>query len=219
MPVLVEDIMTRQVISVNPFNTVMETLKVAKENRIRHIPIVEESTLKGVVSDRDLRSVSPSVLVEEDMNLLEKTLVKEIMITNVITIHPLDTVEEAARLLYIHKIGCLPVVTGGDQMMGIITDGDVLASYVEMMGILEQGSVIQLDIPDRPGTLAKVLEIITEHGVNIISIFMPPKGKDNKANSREIIIRLQTIDPSKIIADIKELGFLVIWPELWGGAK
>ena len=60
MPVLVEDIMTRQVISVNPFNTVMETLKVAKENRIRHIPIVEESTLKGSI-DRDLRSVSPSV--------------------------------------------------------------------------------------------------------------------------------------------------------------
>jgi len=215
MPVLVEDVMTRDVITATPEHTVMETLKIARMNRIRHVPIVEGRTLKGIVSDRDLRDVSPSVLASMDVDLLEKTLVKDIMVTNVITVHPLDAVEEAARLLYEHKIGCLPVVVGGDQLVGIVTDGDILFCFVEMMGVLERGSVIRVDIPDKPGTLAKVLDIMSKHKVNIISIFLLPQN-EKKKGFREVIIRLQTIDPSKVVKDIRELGYSVIWPEFWG---
>jgi len=207
--------MTRDVITATPEHTVMETLKIARMNRIRHVPIVEGRTLKGIVSDRDLRDVSPSVLASMDLDLLEKTLVKDIMVTNVITVHPLDAVEEAARLLYEHKIGCLPVVVGGDQLVGIVTDGDILFCFVEMMGVLERGSVIRVDIPDKPGTLAKVLDIISKHKVNIISIFLLPQN-EKKKGFREVIIRLQTIDPSKVVKDIRELCYSVIWPEFWG---
>jgi len=215
MPVLVEDIMTRRVITATPEHSVMDTLKIARQNRIRHVPIVEGNILKGVVSDRDLRDVSPSVLASMDLELLEKTKVKDIMVTNVITVHPLDTVEDAARLLYENKIGCLPVVVGGNQLVGIVTDGDILFCFVEMMGVLERGSVIRVNIPDKPGSLVKVLEIISKHKVNIISIFMLPAGEKRKG-IREVILRLQTIDPSAIVDDIKELGYEINWPEFWG---
>ncbi|HBT20346.1 MAG TPA: acetoin utilization protein AcuB [Peptococcaceae bacterium] len=218
MPVLVEDIMTRNVITATPEHSVMDTLKIARANRIRHVPIVEGNILKGVVSDRDLRDVSPSVLASMDLDLLEKTKVKDIMVTNVITVHPLDTVEDAARLLYENKIGCLPVVVEGNHLVGIVTDGDILFCFVEMMGVLERGSVIRVNIPDRPGTLAKVLEIISDHKVNIISIFMFP-ADEKKKGVREVILRLQTIDPSGIVKDIKELGYEIIWPEFWGERK
>jgi acetoin utilization protein AcuB len=218
MSVLVEDVMTRQVITATPQHTVMETLKIARSNRIRHVPIVEGSVLKGVVSDRDLRDVSPSVLASMDLDLLKKTLVGDIMITDVITIHPLDAVEEAARLLYIHKIGCLPVVVGGNQVVGIVTDGDILYCFVEMMGVLERGSVMRLEISDQPGTLAEILGVISQHNINVISIFMLPKN-ETKTGSREVVVRLQTIDPSKVVRDIRKLGYSVIWPEFWGGIK
>lgn len=128
---IVEKLMTRKVITVHPEDTVLEALTVARTNRIRHVPVVEGKTLKGIVSDRDLRDVSPSVLASKDVHLLEGTLVKEIMHTDVITASPSDPVEEAARMLYEHRIGSLPVVVDGDQLVGIITHKDVLFCFVE----------------------------------------------------------------------------------------
>ena len=67
---LVEDVMTREVITAYPEMTVMETLTLARSNRIRHVPVTENGILKGVVSDRDLRDVSPSILASMDDDLL-----------------------------------------------------------------------------------------------------------------------------------------------------
>lgn len=210
---LVEDVMTREVITASPETTVMDTLTIARSNRIRHVPITEGNILKGVVSDRDLRSVSPSVLASNDVHLLEGTLVKEIMVTEVITVHPLDSVEEAARLLYQHKIGCLPVVTGDNELVGIVTDGDVLFCFVEMMGILRRGTALRIEIPDTPQALAEVLDIIFDHKVNIISFYLLPRGKD-RPEYRQILLRLQSIDPSKVVLDLREHGYVVKLPGL-----
>ncbi|KUK10561.1 MAG: Acetoin utilization protein AcuB [Clostridia bacterium 41_269] len=127
---LVRDIMTKNVITASPNNTVLDALKIVKIHKIRHLPIVDGETLVGIVSDRDLRSVSPSILASMDIDILEKTLVKDIMIKDVITISPNESVEEAARLLYKHKIGCLPVIEN-DKLVGIVTDGDILYCFVE----------------------------------------------------------------------------------------
>ena len=215
---LVEDVMTRDVITASPETTVMETLKIARLNRIRHVPITDGNTLKGVVSDRDLRDISPSVLASVDVHLLEKTLVKDIMVTDVITIHPLDAVEEAARLLYQHKIGCLPVVRGGDQLTGIVTDGDILFCFVEMMGMLERGSVLRVEIPDTPGSLVKVLDVVSDHKINIISIFLLPRSQKAGGN-RQVILRLEVLDPTRLVKDINALGYSVVWPDFWGELK
>lgn len=132
---IIEDIMTRKAITVSPEDTVMDTLKLARINRIRHIPIVEGRILKGIVSDRDLRDVSPSILASQDADVLANTPVKDIMTTDIITVSPSDPVEEAGRLLFKHRIGCLPVVKEDNQLVGIVTDGDVLFCFVEMYHI------------------------------------------------------------------------------------
>jgi len=127
---IVKDIMTKNVVTANPNDTVLEALKLVKIHKIRHLPIVDGEALVGIVSDRDLRSVSPSILASMDIDLLEKTLVKDIMIKDVVTITPEESVEEAARLLYKHKIGCLPVIQD-NKLVGIVTDGDILYCFVE----------------------------------------------------------------------------------------
>jgi acetoin utilization protein AcuB len=216
--VLVEDVMTREVITAYPEMTVMDTLTLARSNRIRHVPVTENGILKGVVSDRDLRDVSPSILASMDVDLLKKTLVKDIMVTNVITVHPLDTVEEAARLLYEHKIGCLPVVTGKNKLVGIVTDGDILFCFVEMMGMLERGTVLRVEIPDDPSELIKALEIVQSHRVNIISFFLLPK-KVSQQDFRQLFLRLQSIDPSRISTNLRDQGYTVKLPEFWRFVK
>mgnify|MGYP001295899063 CR=1 FL=1 len=214
-PVLVEDVMTRNVITATPDTTVMDTLTIARTNRIRHVPITEDNILKGVVSDRDLRDVSPSILASMDVDLLRATLVKEIMVTEVITVHPLDTVEEAARLLYQHKIGCLPVVTGKNKLVGIVTDGDILFCFVEMTGMLQRGTVLRVEIPDTQEAVTNVLDTVYGHRVNIIGFYLLPRDESNNG-VRQFLLRLQSIDPSKVVRDLRNKGYLVRLPEFWG---
>lgn len=215
---LVEDVMTRRVITASPEATVLDTLTIARSNRIRHVPITENGILKGVVSDRDLRDVSPSVLASMDVDLLQGTLVKDIMATEVITVHPLDAVEEAARLLYEHKIGCLPVVSGNNHLVGIVTDGDILFCFVEMMGMLERGSVLRVEIADSTAEVARVLDLVSAHRVKLVSIFLLPKDKAD-LDFRELLLRVQSIDPSKLVSDLRGRGYGVKLPEFWGNGR
>ena len=55
---LVRDWMTRNLVTLSPKASLAEALKLCRERRIRHIPILEEGRLVGIVSDRDLRDAS-----------------------------------------------------------------------------------------------------------------------------------------------------------------
>ncbi|MDI3280210.1 MAG: CBS and ACT domain-containing protein [Bacillota bacterium] len=206
---LVEEIMTRQVITLTPEDRVLYALQLAKANRIRHFPVVEGKKVVGVVSERDLRSAIPALGLQLDLRQLEQTPVRALMHTEVITVHPLDPIEEAARLMYQHKIGCLPVVSGG-ELVGIITETDVLRSLVELLGGLHSGSRLEVEVPDRPGVLAEIGEITKRHGINITSLFLAPSRR--QPGHQVLVLRLDVMDLHSVARDIEAAGYQIVWP-------
>lgn len=176
-------------------------------HRIRHLPIVEGDRLLGIVTDRDLRQASPSsaagISPDRTAAFLAQIPVTEAMVKDVRTVSPFTTIEEAARLMIEHKIGCLPV-TEGDRLVGIITETDILGVLVDVMGIREPSARIELTLPDRPGALAAVTRIIKAHGVNISSVVTMPHWE---AGKRLAIIRLKTMNPQPILKDLAAEGF------------
>ncbi|MEW6623780.1 MAG: CBS and ACT domain-containing protein [Bacillota bacterium] len=206
---LVEDVMRVNLITLKPEDSVLDALQKAKENRIRHLPVVEGDRLAGIVSDRDLRDAKPSIFVPEDLDLLKAKKVKDIMKANIITAHPLDSVDEAARILYEHKIGCLPVIKD-EKLVGIVTETDLLRSLVELMGATNPGSLITIEFVDRPGILADVSGIIKNYGININSVFLRKSKK--KPGHTLLSMRIATIMPEHIVSEIKKAGFTVTWP-------
>lgn len=192
---LVETIMTTPVITVSPNDTIPEAIDLAKAKHIRHLPVVEDGKLLGIVSDRDLRTNDGAT-------------VSQVMTSLVHMVHPLDPVDEAARLMYEHKIGCLPVVRG-TQLVGIVTETDILRSYVELLGVNKPGSHLEVEMADRPGMLAEIAAIVKEHGVNITSVYTNPAQTQGR---KVLVLRIQTIDPWPIVADIKAAGYQVLWP-------
>jgi len=131
----VQDIMTISCITAPPEMPVLEARQMMLEKRIRHLLVVDGTTLMGIVTDRDIRlnlpSPATSLSVWEINYLLARMTVANVMSKNVATIDPARDAKEAAQLMLDRKIGALPVVSNGRQLVGIITETDLLRAFVK----------------------------------------------------------------------------------------
>jgi acetoin utilization protein AcuB len=202
----IRDAMTREVVTLGPEGSATQAMGLCRANNIRHLPIVEGGRLVGLVSDRDLRDVSPPWgTADEENAALGRVRVSDIMSTELVTIHPLDTIEHAAHELYERKIGCLPVVAEG-ELVGIITSSDMMRTLIELTGAHGVGSWVEVEVPNEPGTLAGVTDIIRDRHVNIASVFLAPASR---ATYRTIVLRLETTDPSNVAESLAAAGYVV----------
>ncbi len=199
--------MRTSLITVTKDETLARARELLHSHRIRHLPVVEGDRLLGILTDRDIREVSPSsaagISQDQAAAFLAQIPVCHAMVTEVHTVSPYTTIEEAARLMIERKIGCLPV-TETDRLVGIITETDILGVLVDVMGIREPSVRIEITLPDRPGALAEVTRIISTHQVNISSTVTMPHWESGK---RLAIIRLKTINPQPILKDLAAAGF------------
>ncbi|AKM20086.1 Inosine-5'-monophosphate dehydrogenase [Geobacillus sp. 12AMOR1] len=210
---LVEQVMKAPVITLRATNTIAEALQLLRHHRIRHLPVIDESgRLIGLVTDRDLRDASPSIFhLHEHLEDLQKP-VSTIMKTDLIVGHPLDFVEEVAALFYEHRIGCLPIVNYG-KLVGIITQTDLLRTFIELTGVHQPGSQIEIKVPNEAGMLSKAAAIISERHVNIASVLVYPAPDPNE---KILVFRVQTMNPLPLIRDLQNAGYHVLWPNLPG---
>jgi acetoin utilization protein AcuB len=209
---LVEDSMTREVVTASPRATAGEAIGLCRERRIRHLPIVEDGRLVGIVSDRDLRSALPAIGDPARAAALEEVLVSDVMTRDVVTARPDDPVEAAANAMRERKIGCLPVVEGG-ELVGIITSSDVMEALVYLVGAHEPGSRMEISLPDRPGSLAGVAGVLGICGVNIISVVAgPERGPSGAPGERVAVFRVDAIDLGDVLERLREAGYCVLWP-------
>jgi acetoin utilization protein AcuB len=130
----VRDLMTTSPITVGPETPVLDARQLMIDKRFRHVLIAEGPKLLGIVTDRDIRlnlpSPATSLSVWEINYLLARLTVESVMTKSLVTVSPRQDTRDAARLMLDHKIGALPVVDGG-QLVGIITETDLLRAYVQ----------------------------------------------------------------------------------------
>lgn len=207
---LVEQIMKTNVITLPPSATIAKALSLLEEHRIRHIPIInEDNHVLGIVSDRDLRDASPSIFKKESEKSELKNEVQSIMSHPVVTIHPLDFIEEIAKIFYDEAFAALPVIQD-NQLVGIVTEKDMLYTLIQLTGTHVQGSHIEVKVPHRPGILPEVTAIFGKRKINIISVLIYPYHDD--PNYKILVFRIQTINPKPLIEDLKEAGYQLLWP-------
>ena len=138
----VDDLMTTNVITLNE-NDSLDFARVEMAlARVRHLPVVRGGRLVGLVTHRDILRAMCSAFAEvdegEQSDLLQTIPVREIMSTGVTTVAPDEEAGEAGRLLLDSKFGCLPVVAGGDHLVGIITEADFVELAIQHLDMLER---------------------------------------------------------------------------------
>lgn len=125
----VNDMMTVVPDTIGPTTPLRDIIGMMKSEGYRHLPIVDNGKLVGIITDRDIRLVmnSPMVLHErrQDEELIDTVTAEACMTPNPVTVSPDTPAYRAAEMLSIYKFGALPVVDN-DKLVGIVTVTDFL---------------------------------------------------------------------------------------------
>jgi acetoin utilization protein AcuB len=160
--------MTKHPLTIAASESLYGAHRYMQEQKVRHLPVVDKAgKMVGLVTEDDLLKAEPSgvtlLSVWEINSLLNKVTVRDVMVREVITATEDTPIEEAAHLMYDHKIGCLPVMREG-KLVGIITESDIFRTFMELFAARQKGLRITLEIPDKEGQLAKVAQAIADQG-------------------------------------------------------
>ncbi|MGE3541399.1 MAG: CBS domain-containing protein [Candidatus Tectimicrobiota bacterium] len=121
--------MSQPVISICPQDSLQEAAARMRQHRIRHLPVLQQGRLVGMLSERDVQSALPSpattLSLGEVRFYLTRIRVADVMTRQVVVLSPTTSLAEAARLIRHKKLGALPVLAGQD-VVGIVTTTDLL---------------------------------------------------------------------------------------------
>lgn len=126
---LVRDIMTELVQFVAPEATVREALTIFEDEEIRHLPVMAEDKLVGMISDRDLHALRK--VYEAPGESVMDSPIRDYMHTDVLSLKPDSTVVAAIDLLVHLRIGAAPVLSAADELVGIVSYVDILEAARE----------------------------------------------------------------------------------------
>jgi len=131
----ISSIMTQEVITLSLKDSLYSAEKRMKTNHIRHMPVVDEDKLIGLISLSDLQRISfidaYSKEGTEDTPVYNMLSIKDMMIKNPLTASPKTTILEVSKLLASKEFHSLPVVDDG-KLVGIITTTDLLHYFIEL---------------------------------------------------------------------------------------
>lgn len=137
----IRDIMTENVATVSPDQTIQEAASLMSEYNVGSIPVVENGQVRGIITDRDitLRSTAEG--------LINTTPVSQVMTNTVISGNPNMNIQEAAKLMSEKQIRRLPIIEN-NQLVGMIALGDIATN--EMFDEEAEQALTNISIPSQP---------------------------------------------------------------------
>jgi CBS-domain-containing membrane protein len=133
----VSEVMRREVVTLTAKERLDLTQDIMNLGRVRHLPVLDDDQrVVGVVSDRDLLAAAMTKVLDFDAvsrrTFLRSIEVAEVMAKDVVTVTPDTELGEVARILVERKIGCVPVVGARGELLGLVTETDLIAaSFLE----------------------------------------------------------------------------------------
>ncbi len=126
----ISQIMTKKVVTLSTKDDLVTAEELFKKHRIRHIPVVREDTILGILSYTDLMRISFADAIDEeeydvDTMVYNMFSIEQVMVKDVVSVPPTATVKEVAQFLAMKEFHALPVVDEG-KLVGIVTTTDLI---------------------------------------------------------------------------------------------
>lgn len=194
-----------ELVTVTPDDNLKTALEKMNEKNFLSIPVVRERKFLGIISKEKIYSEYFETGGNRD-EYLESRKVSEFLRADIPVLNPGDEVEKASHALEIYSVPFIAVVDDMGEFEGIVTHYAIFREFADALGI-NRGKRLSIIAYDIPGQIAKLSEIITKHGGDIISfVILDPKVK---TDVKEIVVRLRADNMIRIIDAIRDAGFRV----------
>lgn len=209
--------MTQKVITISKDADILEAKELMDQNHIHHLPVIEKGGLLiGIITDRDVRSALPGTFYRDGTipkkAVAPKIKVKEIMTQDVVTLSPMDTIQDALLLIQKSSVGALPVVNERGILMGIVSVRDLLRAFINVLGIGQPGILLCIVVEEKIGQLKKIVDIITEENISFGSILVARYWEEGK---RAVFPYLLTNNVAGVKKKLKDKGYTLLDPMEW----
>jgi CBS domain-containing protein len=131
----ISKIMTRKLVTLSTKDDLVTAERLFKKHRIRHVPVVEGNTIKGMLSYTDLLRISFADAVDEHEEYVDTIVynmftIPQVMVSDVVTVSSTTSIKDVARFLSKKEFHALPVVDNG-KIVGIVTTTDLINYLLE----------------------------------------------------------------------------------------
>lgn len=214
----VERSMTRKVVTIDSESSIFDARELMNSNRIRHLPVIDEKNhVIGIVSDRDIRSAMPSVVLKDkdcsaDSRELKNIRVKDFMTRNPVCIPPTYTIQDVLLLIQEKRVGAFPVADEENKLLGILSIRDLVRAFINVLNIGEPGSLLCIVAEDRLGQMKRIVDAITEENVSFGSILVSRYWEEGK---KAVFPYLLTNRTGPIKRKLESMGYEVLDPLKW----
>ena len=212
----ISDVMTSNVVTIPSSSSIADAKRIMTAHKIERLPVVDKGKLVGIVTARRLDQVSPSkassLTVWELSYLLEKTTVKEIMETKVVTVSPDMTVEEAVSIAQTNRVGSLVVLEDG-RVVGIVTTNDFFYKIANpVLGVAKGGAPL-------PGTrieiagggegkaMEEIISTTNKLGLKMLSVHSLPPVEGGA--TKDFCIHTEKEDVTQLVSELESKGYKV----------
>ena len=193
----VESLMTKDPFTISDRTSVQEAIHLMQDHSIRHLPVVDRSgKLLGWVTLSDMKQgLLPAMVTGLS--------VSDLMVKNPVTIHPNADIEAVARIIHEKKIGGLPVVDDDNKVVGVMTVTDLLNAFINIMGILTDGTRLDVNVGQEPDGFERVSSIIRDQGGEVISVGIAGHITDKRIH----YFRLKQCPAEPIVKALQDHGY------------
>jgi acetoin utilization protein AcuB len=197
---LVKNRMTQKVVTVTPEASLYQVMKILEENQFEGLPIVDQGKVIGIVDERIIMRefcaccaqqnqeagidtdmpipfASTKVTIEPDKrriaHFLHRRTVSELVLPDeeVVVVHADEPIEQASYLMFRHSVDILPVIDDDNQLVGVLTKGDILRVFDEIFGYGPKGGDrVMIAVPDVVGRLADITGLMKKNDISIETI-------------------------------------------------
>lgn len=192
---IAENLLSNEIVPLRTSETGEEALEIMNEFYIRHLPIVNNELLLGLISEEDIL----------DMDVLEPVGSYKLSLTHPY-VRSTDHVYEVMRQMSENSLTVIPVVDAGENYVGLITMEDLLRFFGESGSFRDPGSIIVLEMARHDYHLSEVARIVESEGAIILSSFVHTYPESSRI---DLTIKVNSQSIGGIIATFERFDYQI----------
>ncbi|HHU59008.1 MAG TPA: CBS domain-containing protein [Bacteroidales bacterium] len=193
---LAKDLISDLVPALKTSDTGLDALNWMEAFRVSHLPIVNNRTFLGLISDADIYDMNAAgePLGNHRLSLLTPYVFDRQ--------HIYDVVETASRL----KLTLVPVLDVDKQFLGVITQQDLLQRFSELIAAHTPGGILQIEVGVRDYALSEIARIVEDADGKILSLYVT---QDPEGSSLYLTLKLNRSDLQPVVRGFERFGYKI----------